>query len=221
MYMLDNHIVTIDGPSGVGKTTVARRVADALGLPVVNSGRLFRVAAWALASKGIRLGDQDAVEKTLLSLDINMTQSGDVTFEGEIVTGLIDGPDVGMQASVIAKYAGVRQQIVGTLRQLGEQHGCVIEGRTTGDDIFPQAILKIWLTASLGKRRQWVTERHSLKAAETILVRDQEDMHRALAPMQPPKGAVEIDATHMTVDSVVDRIIELYRQKINEVRSRG
>jgi cytidylate kinase len=211
--MQQDKIITIDGPSGVGKTTIAALVADRLHLPVVPSGRLFRAIAWVLARQGVVLEDRQSVEAYVSNVVFTMTSSGEIQFEGKNITSLLDGADLGVEASKIAPYPIVRRYVLEMQRRLGEEHGCVIEGRITGVVVFPNALLKIWLTADLTTRIERVTRKYGERAAEMIRARDETDTTRTNAPMEKAKDAIEIDATHMNAEEVVTRIIDLYTAK--------
>lgn len=208
--MLNNKIITIDGPSGVGKTTIATLVAEKLDLPVVPSGRLFRAAAWVLARQNVSLEDQELVEERVPAIMFDMTPSGDILYEGSDITSHIAGSAIGIAASTIAPYPEVRRRMLELQRHLGEKHGCVVEGRSTGIEVFPHAALKIWLTAGLAVRVTWVTEKYGEVAARTIQERDEVDESRTNAPMRKADDALEIDSTHMSTDEVVAKIVSLY-----------
>lgn len=204
-------IITIDGPSGAGKTTVAGLVARELELPYLPSGVFYRAAAWAVTQRGIALGDEAAVSSFIQTFDLSMTNDGQVLYKGQNMFGLIDDVDMGLAATSIALYPAVRNRLTVLQRKFGRIRGCVIEGRSTAIEIFPDATVKIWLTANIDvrlKRKQ--------QAAETLEKRDAIDRQRLLAPIQIANGAFEVDSTGKSVEGTVHEIVNYCRREIQQ-----
>lgn len=204
-------IITIDGPSGAGKTTVAGLVAKELGLPYLPSGVFYRAAAWAVTQRSIALGDEAAVSSFIQTFDLSLTNDGQVLYKGHDTFGLIDDVDMGLAATRVALYPAVRNRLTVLQREFGQKRGCVIEGRSTAIEIFPDATVKIWLTANIDERLK-----RKQQAAETLEKRDAIDRQRLLAPMQIADGAFEVDSTDKSVEDTVREIVDYCRRKIQQ-----
>jgi cytidylate kinase len=201
-------VVAIDGPVGSGKSTVAKAVAERLGLPYLESGAMYRVVALATLSRGIDPhadGAGDAV--AAVARDVDMEVGERVVVDGADVTSLLRSPEVGRAVSVVAANADVRAELVARQRRWAADHGGgVVEGRDIGSVVFPDAGVKVFLTASLEERAR----RRSLdEEPADIARRDQLDSSRAASPLVVPEGAVVVDTTGRDVDEVVDHIVAL------------
>jgi cytidylate kinase len=198
-------VVAIDGPVGSGKSTVAKAVAARLDLPYLESGAMYRVVAWAAVRQGIdpEAGD----ELTALAAELNMEVGERVLVDGDDVTGDLRSPEVGRAVSAVAATPGVRTELVRRQREWVEDHGgAVVEGRDIGSVVFPDAELKIFLTASAAERAR----RRSLdETADDLARRDLLDSTRAVSPLIVPQGAVVIDTTGRPIDDVVDEIVAM------------
>jgi cytidylate kinase len=197
-------VVAIDGPVGSGKSTVARAVADRLHLDCLNTGAMYRAVAVAVLHRRADLSDVIAVAK-----DIGIEMDGDrVLVDGADVTDEIRRPDVGRLVSAVAAVPEVRAQMVALQRDWVEAHGgAVVEGRDIGSVVFPDAELKVFLTATPEERAR----RRDDEDADDVRRRDQLDSSRAVSPLVVPEGAVVIDSTGRSVDQVVDEIVGLLR----------
>jgi CMP/dCMP kinase len=192
-------VVAIDGPVGSGKSTVAQAVALRLGLDFLQTGAMYRAVALAL----LRRGDEDAASVArAVVIDV-----GDrVTIDGEDVTDQIRSPDVGRAVSVVAADPEVRAELVRRQREWAVEHGGgVVEGRDIGSVVFPDAALKVFLTATPEERAR----RRDDEDADDVRRRDRIDSTRAVSPLVVADGAVVIDSTGQSVDEVVDRIVGL------------
>jgi len=206
-------VIAIDGPVGSGKSTVARAVADRLGIDCLNTGAMYRAVALVL----IRLrsdgdgGDGDGggldvgrVIDVAHGLDIELGER--VVVDGADVTDEIRGPEVGRMVSAVAAVPEVRAQMVALQRGWVESHGgAVVEGRDIGSVVFPDAELKVFLTATPEERAR---RRHD-EDADDVRRRDRLDSSRAVSPLVVADGAVVIDSTGRSVDEVVDEIVGL------------
>ncbi len=201
-------VVAVDGPVGSGKSTVSKAVADRLALPYLESGAMYRVVALAALRRGIdpaAEGSADAL--TILAAEVGMELGERVLVDGVDVTDDLRGTEVGRAVSAIAAIAGVRTELVRRQREWVEEHGgAVVEGRDIGSVVFPDAELKVFLTASVAERAR----RRSLdETPDDLARRDLLDSTRAVSPLIVPRGAVVVDTTARPIDEVVDEIVGL------------
>ncbi len=212
-------IVAIDGGVASGKSAVGKRVAEALGLPFVDSGLMYRAVTKLAAERGIDAGDVDALielaQKTELKVDGERVWADGV----DLTEGIFDADHMDALPRVSA-IAGVREALVAQQRRLG-QGGVVMAGRDIGTVVFPDADSKLFLTASLeekvrrraaqyAKRGEVVDEDAMRREVEA---RDRVDTQRAVAPLRPAPDAIVIDTDHLTVDEVVDAILRHVRER--------
>ncbi len=216
--------VAIDGPSGSGKGTVAALVGDAIGLPVLDSGLLYRFAGWRAQALGIALDDGSAVAAMLAEAGDQLAwlPGGVVQFAGRDCTSTLRGEDAGAAASAVAALPEVREALL-TLQRTLAKDGCVMDGRDIGSVVLPEAQAKFFLTASRRERarRRWLQLKGSdhalsLDAVDAELqARDARDAARDAAPLLAVADAITIDSTTLRVDQVVDRILAvLARRKL-------
>jgi cytidylate kinase len=212
-------IIAIDGGVASGKSAVGKRVAEALGLPFVDSGLMYRAVTKLAAERGIDAGDVDALielaQKTELKVDGERVWADGV----DLTEGIFDADHMDALPRVSA-IAGVREALVAQQRRLG-QGGVVMAGRDIGTVVFPDADSKLFLTASLeekvrrraaqyAKRGEVVDEDAMRREVEA---RDRVDTQRAVAPLRPAPDAIVIDTDHLTVDEVVDAILRHVRER--------
>lgn len=211
-------VITIDGPAGAGKSTVARALAGRLGFLYVDTGAMYRAVAYAALQQGIEPGDADAVASMLSDLDLDLQSSPDGTrvyIAGQDVTAALRHPQVSAAASIVAAIAAVRDRLVQDQRRLASAGKVVLEGRDTGSKVMPDADCKIYLTAAVDERvrRRWLELQRQGFAlnqddvAADIKARDRNDSTRDLSPLTLPEGAIVIDSTGQDVETVVDRIL--------------
>ena len=217
-------VITIDGPAGAGKSTVARRLAERLGLLYVDSGATYRAAALKVLKAGASPDDGPAVVEIVAKAMIQFVAGEPgprVLLDGDDVTAAIRSPEVSLAASKVSRYPAVRQKMVNLQRELARGRGVVMEGRDIGTVVFPEAGLKIFLTAASGARgrRRLDDDQQRGQAAglvQTIAAierRDQLDRERKMSPLIPAPDAVEVDSTNFTADQVVDNILALARHR--------
>ena len=218
-------IVTIDGPSGVGKSTLSRKVAAALGYTYLDTGAMYRAVALFLQRLRIDLGDEQAVGSALAGIKLQLLpaerEDGDVgvMVNGEDVSSAIRTPEAGMRASLVSAIPAVRKRLTEMQQALGRQGKIVAEGRDTGTVVFPDARWKFYLEADLEERaRRRVTQLRSagqeVDAQELlamIVKRDRDDQERTLAPLQKADDAVSIDTTSLDIDEVCTKMLEVVR----------
>jgi CMP/dCMP kinase len=208
-------LIAIDGPAGAGKSTVARAVAERLGLTYLDSGAMYRCVALAALREGADLGDPAALAALAGRLELQLAP-GSVRLDGEEVGELIRSPEVSAAASHVSVHPGVRAAMVARQRELVGEGGWVAEGRDIGTVVCPEAPLKIFLTASERERaRRRAAE--SGADAEAVLAeqrdRDDRDRGREHGALRPAADAVELDTTGLSIEQVVGRVGELARER--------
>ena len=209
--MTQGGVIAIDGPAGSGKSTVARAVAERLDVAYLDTGAMYRAVALAALRRGVDPADDDAVAEVAREADIRIGDQ--VTVDGVESTGEIRGPDVSRAVSDVASNAEVRRELVRRQRRWAEGRGrCVVEGRDIGSVVFPDACLKVYLTASdearAGRRSKEDGGGYDAVAAD-IARRDQVDSTRGASPLVVPEGAAVIDTTGRSVDEVVEEVLAL------------
>jgi cytidylate kinase len=211
--MADAPVITIDGPSGSGKGTVAGLLAERLGWHLLDSGALYRIVAARALSEGIDLEDAAGLARMAAKLTIRF-DADCVEVDGEDLSLRIRTEEVGAAASKVAALPPVRQAILEAQWAMRQPPGLVADGRDMGTVVFPGAALKIYLDASAEERaeRRYKQLKNkglsvSLRALlEALQERDARDKERAVSPLEPAKDALVIDSTYMSIDEVLDRI---------------
>lgn len=217
-------VITVDGPSGSGKGTVCRLLADKLGWRLLDSGALYRLTALAASHHGVSIGDEEALVVLAAHLDVQFTSRDDVVqiiLEGEEVTQAIRSEQMGSDASVIAAIGTVRVALLERQRAFAELPGLVADGRDMGTVVFPDSTLKVYLDASVeerASRRYNQLINKGLSASLEVILndlqeRDARDMNRSVAPLKPASDAMVLDSTSMTVEEVLGAILEEVRHK--------
>ena len=217
-------VIAIDGPAGAGKSTVARRLAERTGLAYVDSGATYRAAALRVLESNIAPEDEAAVGELIGRTSIEFKTDGmqsHVLLEGEDVSEKIRSPQVTLAAAKVSRLPEVRKKLITLQRSLACGRGVVMEGRDIGTVVFPDAPLKIFLKADpeeRARRRLRDEEKRGREAtlqqtAYEIGRRDQLDAERKISPLVPAVDACEIDSTDLSADQVVERIMELARER--------
>jgi CMP/dCMP kinase len=213
-----NAVVAIDGPAGSGKSTVARKVAESLGLPALDTGAMYRAVTWAVLDAGLDPADAPAV--TALAERIDLEVGPPVLVGGRDVTDAIRTAEVSGAVSVVAAVPEVRVLLVAAQREWIEVHGGgVVEGRDIGTVVAPDALLKIYLVASEEERARRRQRQHDavevpgdLDATQAaIRRRDAIDSGRAASPLAAADDAVVLDTTGLSVEGVVAEVLRRYR----------
>ena len=206
-------VIAIDGPAGSGKSTVARAVADRLGMDYLDTGAMYRAVTFAAIRRGIDPADPAPVAALARSLDIEV--AGTVTVDGVDATIEIRSPEVTRAVSAVAANPEVRKELVERQRRWADEHdGGVIEGRDIGTVVFPDAVLKVHLTADdaerAARRSKEVLDMHYDQVAADIARRDHLDASRSTSPAGVvADDAVEVDTTGQSIDQVVETVLAL------------
>jgi len=214
-------VIAIDGPSGVGKGTVARTVAGALGYTHIDTGVMYRAVGLRALRLGIDLGDEDALAQVARALALDMT-GGRVVVEGEDVTSAIRTVEIDRAASAVALHPRVRKALVALQRLLGAEGGIVMEGRDIGTVVFPEADVKIYLDAAPEERGRPRAPgaphtargppEHTPKPPQ-LEARDHQDSSRTASPLSVAEDATVIDTTTLPIPEVVARVMALIRAR--------
>jgi cytidylate kinase len=219
-------VITVDGPSGSGKGTVCRLLAQKLGWSVLDSGAIYRVLALAAIHHMIKPEDEEALLPLAANLDVqfsvdNETGAGKIILEGEDVTNLIRTEEVGGIASQIAALPSVREALLRRQRAFRNDLGLIADGRDMGTIVFPDAVLKIYLTASAearAERRFLELKQRDLdvkidKLIVDIKERDERDINRQVAPLIPADDAITIDTTDLNANQAFDKVLSVCFEK--------
>ncbi|MBI3549486.1 MAG: (d)CMP kinase [Elusimicrobia bacterium] len=219
-------VIAMDGPAGVGKSTVGHLVAKELGYHFINTGEMYRALTWKALENGVDLSDGWAVTRLARSIQWEFRPVGEGTtlktfLDGEGVTTQIREERVSRNSSLVAAVPGVRKELRLLQRELGKDGGIVMEGRDITTNVFPDAEVKVYLDASLDERA--MRRYRQLKAAgkdvsfekirEEILARDRKDMERKINPLRQAEDSVLIDSTQLSLKEVAEKILEHVRSR--------
>jgi len=221
------NIVTIDGPAGVGKSSVSRKVAAATGFTYLDTGAMYRAVGWYFLQQGIHLEETEVIVEKLAALDLKLLPAADeesdvgVFLNGEEVTDAIRTAEMAMVASQVSALPIVRQVLTEIQRSYGEKGGIVAEGRDTGTIVFPRAAFKFFLDArpeERAKRRVLQLQARGVVAdfneiLAMTLERDKNDSQRVIAPLKKAEDAVLIETTKKSIAQVVDEILRVIEEK--------
>lgn len=223
-------IIAIDGPAGAGKSTVARQIAQKLELLYLDTGAMYRAVTWFVLNSGVSVDDEPEVAELLNHCDIRLSsddyqaQSCRVWVNGKDVSDEIRTPKVTSNVSAIAAQPSVRDALVQQQRRYGKEGGIVMDGRDIGTHVFPNAELKIFLTASVkerARRRQkdLISQGSPLSLEnieQSIYERDLKDSTRAIAPLRQAPDAFVINTDSLSIDEVIEQVIQMYHECQNQ-----
>lgn len=217
--------IAIDGPAGAGKSTIAKRLAAELGFYYVDTGAIYRTAAYFMDLLGVSPKDVDGVERYIdeLNIDIYYDEDGlqHMLMNNIDVTADIRTPDISKKASLISAHAVVREMLLDMQRDVAKENNVVMDGRDIGTVVLPKADVKIFLTASAEVRAQRRFEELKAKGSrdsyEKVLKdlqqRDYQDSHREIAPLKMARDSVKVDTSDLDIDGVVAAIRQIVNQK--------
>ncbi len=214
-------VITIDGPAASGKGTIAAAVARALGFHYLDSGALYRLVALKATRAGVDLADAPALAALAAALDVQFAADA-IRLDGDEVAAAIRAEAISAGASQVAVHGPVRSALIDRQRAFRRPPGLVADGRDMGTMVFPDAPLKVFLTATAEERAR---RRHKQLIAKGLSVtldsllrdireRDARDSARAAAPLVPARDAVLLDTTHLTIDDATARVLELFRTRM-------
>jgi len=218
-------VVTIDGPSGVGKGTTAGLVAERLGWHLLDSGALYRLLAYSALEDGVAADDEARLEAIAESLDVRfLTMAGEqrIMLGNQEVTSEIRTEECGGMASQVAALPGARRGLLRLQHEFRLPPGLVADGRDMGTTIFPDAELKIYLTATAAERARRRHKQLKEKGIDAIVAelesaiaeRDERDANRSASPLKPAEDAVSIDTTEKNIPEVVELVLSLVEERI-------
>jgi cytidylate kinase len=227
-------VVAIDGPAGAGKSTVAKGVAAALGYTLVDTGSLYRAVALLAKQRGVDFGDPAGVERAarvaVASGELRLGRAANnvtrVLLDGDDPGDRIRTPEMSMGASTVSAYHGVREALLDAQRQFGAEGAVVLEGRDIGTVVFPDAEVKVFLTASAEVRARRRFEELTAKGVaatweetlDEVTRRDTQDSSRAIAPLRQADGAALVDSSAMAPSAVIEVIAAMARAKDPDAR---
>ena len=215
-------VITIDGPGGVGKGTISALVAAKLGWHYLDSGALYRLTALACSQKGVSLDCEEKAAQIAENLAVEFLAEGGILLEEQEVEALIRTETAGNNASIVAALPAVRDALFKRQKAFLQAPGLVADGRDMGTSIFPDAALKVFLTASAEERakrryKQLIEKGNSVRIADLVVdikLRDERDMNRTTSPLKPAQDAVLIDTSEMTIDDVFKQVLLLVPKDI-------
>ncbi len=222
LVMSEKKIITVDGPAGVGKSTISKMVAAATGFTYLDTGAMYRGVGFFLKQNRIDIDDEKDLAKQLATLDLQLVAAEDdkadvgVIINGKDVSTLIRSPEMSMVASQVSAFSIVRQKLTQLQREYGAQGNIVAEGRDMGTVVFPQAACKFFLDAQPEERARRRVEQLRIQGTKTdfdeilamIVERDKNDSEREIAPLKKADDAFLIDTTRMSIPEVVKLILE-------------
>lgn len=217
--------VAIDGPAGAGKSTIARGLASKLGFTYVDTGAMYRAIAFWSLSQEIKLQNEEEIAKNIDSINISIDYKNGVQqllLNGENITNKLREEEVGKAASIVSKYASVRDKLVEFQQKIAQEKSVIMDGRDIGTKVLPNASLKVFMTADAQVRAKRRFDELCLKDDDcdynTILKdiqdRDYADENREISPLKPAKDAVIIDTSYLTVEEVIEKIFSLFNEKV-------
>ncbi|MBW5413120.1 (d)CMP kinase [Pseudomonas sp. MAG002Y] len=218
-------VITVDGPGGSGKGTIAALLSRRLGWNLLDSGALYRLLAFAARNHGVDLTNEESLKALAAYLDVQFQAGHEhgqrIVLEGEDVTDFIRTEDIGAGASQVAILPAVREALLQRQKAFREAPGLVADGRDMGTVVFPDAELKIFLTASAEERarRRYLQLKKKGESVtlpgllEEIRERDERDTQRTVAPLKPADDAIVLDSTNLSIEQVLDHILALAAER--------
>ncbi len=219
-------VITIDGPSGAGKGTIAQMLAARLGWRLLDSGALYRALAYAAGQAGVSPEEEDSLAALASRMNLEF-RAGRVLLDGEDITDAIRTETVGNAASKIAAIPKVREALLAWQRAFARPPGLVADGRDMGSVVFPDAPVKIFLTASPEERakrrynqlKEKGIDVNVLELAEAIRERDERDRTRSIAPLKAPAAALEVDSTGRSIEEVFGQVMAKVEETLPDLKN--
>lgn len=222
-------VVAIDGPAAAGKSTVAKKAAEILDYTYIDTGAMYRAFTWYCLSKGINCEDEEACNKVIPEVSIELKPDHTVLCNNTDVTFAIRQPDVSGNVSYIASYKQIRLALVVLQRKMAEKTSVIMDGRDIGTHVLPNANVKIFQIASVETRAVRRYEENMQKGIactyedveRDIRKRDYIDSHREFAPLKAAPDAILLDTSYMNVDEVVQAVVDIINKKAKEMENNG
>ena len=213
--------IAIDGPSGAGKSTIAKIVSKRLGIDYIDTGAMYRAIGYKIVRDHIDPDDRGALNNMLSHTDIDFSE-GNIVLDGEMINDRIRTPEISKIASKVSALSEVREKLVTLQRKMGQAKSVVMDGRDIGTNVLVDAEFKFFMTASAEERakRRWLElsekgETADIKEVEAdIIQRDYNDSTRKLNPLSKANDAIELDTTGLSIDQVVQRILEVVKWQL-------
>lgn len=218
--MKDVFRIAIDGPSGAGKSTIAKSVAEKLGIDYIDTGAMYRAVGYKMKQQGITAEQKKELQAMLDATDIDFI-SGDIILDGAVVNDKIRTSEISQMASMCSAVPEVREKLVDIQRSMGKRKSVIMDGRDIGTNVLKDAEFKFYLTASdeerAGRRHKELLEKGEKISFQEVLSdirkRDHNDMTRKLNPLAKAEDALEIDSTGLTIEQVTNKILEEIRSE--------
>lgn len=215
--------IAIDGPSGAGKSSIAKILAKKLTYTHLDTGSMYRAVAYKAMMNHLDIENEDVIVDMLKDTDIRLTNDGKIYLDDTDVSDMIRTNEISLLASNVSKHAKVRKDLVSRQQKMALNKGVIMDGRDIGTVVLKDAEVKIFLTASTIKRAQRrYLQNQQLNIAsdldqliKEIEQRDYQDTHRAASPLVKASDAIEIDSSDITIDEVIDKILEIVNRKVN------
>ena len=215
--------IAIDGPAGAGKRTIAKKAAKKLDFIYVDTGAMYRAIALYFIRNGVAADDEKTISEKCSDINVSIDYVDgvqQVILNGENVNDYIRTEQVSMMTSSVSKYPAVREKLLNLQRQLATEKNVIMDGRDIGTCVLPDAKTKIFLTASAGERARRRYKEQVERGIECdikqiekdIIARDEQDMNREIAPLKQAEDAVLIDSSDMSIEQVVDAIIDVFEK---------
>lgn len=215
--------IAIDGPAGAGKSTIAKKAAKKLDFIYVDTGAMYRTIALYFIRNGVAADDEKTISEKCSDINVSIDYVDgvqQVILNGENVNDYIRTEQVSMMTSSVSKYPAVREKLLNLQRQLATEKNVIMDGRDIGTCVLPDAKTKIFLTASAGERARRRYKEQVERGIECdikqiekdIIARDEQDMNREIAPLKQAEDAVLIDSSDMSIEQVVDAIIDVFEK---------
>lgn len=217
-------IVAIDGPAGSGKGTITKKIGEKLGLINIDTGAMFRCVTLNMIQEKVTLEEEEKIKEILKNIKIDLKENEEVFLNGINVSQKIREEEVTKMVSPVSVLPMVREKMLILQREMAKGKNVIMEGRDIGTVVFPNANVKIYLDASPEERARRRVKQNQEKGMESsyeevlknIMERDKRDLSREIAPLKQAEDAIYIDTSDMTIDEVVDKMVEIIQEKVGK-----